>query len=396
MRIKSCVSKWVAGFALVLALSPVGRDVRGEGDGSTKPPTHHDHKAEFLKLCDLACDELNKEITPFEEKHRTVVEAQTHHVPFFEDSYTVRALVVAYDITGKKEYLDACRHWADRVVALQEKMTPAGAYYLNYGGAARQPGATSGDWWVADSGSVAMGILAMAVRATDKAEKDRYLHSVKSFARLVIDKFVSKDGGITDGLWSHYDGPWWCSSATFSAALYRLYDETGDPQYLKVATGATDWLLTHDFRKTEPPAWDAMGGAPGVVFYCGESYATALKCLGPADPRRKAVAGQVALMSQWMNDNQQGRGAKSTWDYCKESTYMAGLPYLMHVFARELPENAGLDQAADEELHYVHGLLFENGDPPLSLVETWELMSWAMMSYAEKLSPGSLFRSSTR
>jgi hypothetical protein len=48
-----------------------------------------------------------------------------------------------------------------------------------------------------------------------------------------------------------------------------------------------------------------------------------------------------------MKENQQGRGAASKWNYLKESTYMGGLPYLMYVFARELPENAGLDQAAD-------------------------------------------------
>lgn len=357
-------------------------------------PPQPDDKAQFLKLCDLARAELSKDITPYEERYRTVVEPKTHHVPFFEDSYAVRALAVAYDLTGNQTYLDACRRWADRVIPLQAKMVPAGAYYLNYGGSARQPGATTGDWWVADSGSVAMGVLATAVRADNKEQRDRYLNSVKSFARLVIDNYVRKDGGVSDGIWPHYDGSWWCSTATFSAALYLLYDETGDPQYLTVATRATDWLLAHDFRKTEPPAWDAMGGAPGVVFYCGESHATALRCLPAADPRRQAVAAQIRLMLQWMKENQQGRGAASRWNYRKESTYMGGLPYLMYVFARQLPEHAGLDQAADQELRYIYGLLYRHGDPPVSLVETWELLSWAMMSYAEKLNPGSLFRNS--
>jgi hypothetical protein len=351
---------------------------------------------EFLKLCDMACEELNKEITPFEERQRTVVEPNTHHVPFFEDSYGVRALCVAYDMTGKKAYLDACQHWADRVVAYQEKMTPKGAYYLNYAGGARQPGGTSGQWWVADSGSVALGILATAVRTADEQQKQRYVDSVKSFATLVIDNYVSKDGGIQNGLWATYSGPWWCSSATFSTAAYLLYAETGDPQCLKVATGATDWLLRHDFRKTDPPAWDAMGGSPAVVFYCGESHAIALKCLPPADPRRKALAAQVALMVQWMQENQQGRGAKSQLNYLKEATYMAGIPCLMYAFAEALPEHPNLSQAADQELDYVHGLLWKNGPPQLSLLETWELTTWAMMSYAEKLRPGALYRTSRR
>ena len=81
-----------------------------------------DAKARFLKLCDLAVAELNKEIVPFEERHRKTKEPKTHHVPFFEDSYAIRALCVAYDMTGNKAYLDACHRWADRVVALQSKM----------------------------------------------------------------------------------------------------------------------------------------------------------------------------------------------------------------------------------------------------------------------------------
>lgn len=372
----------------VAASSPCCRFASAEEKASPSPAPA-EFRDEFLNLCDMARDELNKEITPYDETYRTVVEPKTHHMPFFEDAYAVRALAVAYDITGKQPYLDACKHWADRVIALQEKMTPKGAYYLNYG---RAPGATSGDWWVADSGSVAMAILATAARVTDKAEKDRYLNSVKSFAKLVLDNYVSKDGGITDGLWSHYDGPWWCSTATFSAAAYLLYDETGDPQYLKTATGGTDWLAAHDFRKNDPPAWDAMGGSPGVVFYIGESHAVALGHRAPDDARRKAVAAQVAQMSQWMKDNQQGRGAKNDLNYLKGATYMAGLPYLMYAFAGQLPEHRDLDQAGDQELRYVHGLLFKSGNPPVSLVETWEVMTWAMMSYAERLCPGALFR----
>ena len=244
----------------------------GGGHDAT-PPAPAEFRDAFLNLCDAACKEFAKEITPFEEKHRTVVEPETHHAPFFEDAYGVRALAVAYDITGKPEYLSACQHWANRVITLQEKMTPKGAYYLNYG---RPPGATSGDWWVADSGSVAMGILATAARTTDQTDKDRYLDSVKSFAQLVLDHYIAKDGGVTDGLWSHYDGPWWCSTATFSAAAYLLYDQTGDPRYLKVARDGTDWLVAHDFRRNDPPAWDVMGGMPGVVFYIGESHAIAL------------------------------------------------------------------------------------------------------------------------
>ena len=134
-----------------------------------------DEKAEFLRLCDLAVVELNKEITPF--LNHGDADPQTHHVPFFEDSYAVRALAVAYDMTGKNEYLAACQHWCDRVLDYQAQMIPKGAYYLNYG---RRPGEDQGDWWVADSGSVGMGVLATAVRTRDPAVKQKYLDSLRA------------------------------------------------------------------------------------------------------------------------------------------------------------------------------------------------------------------------
>ena len=49
----------------------------------------HDEKAEFFRLCDLAVIELSKEITPF--LGHSDKDPKTHHVPFFEDSYAVRA-----------------------------------------------------------------------------------------------------------------------------------------------------------------------------------------------------------------------------------------------------------------------------------------------------------------
>ena len=47
-----------------------------------KPQQDADDKAEFIKLCDLACEELNKEITPFRESYRKTPDPKTHHVPF--------------------------------------------------------------------------------------------------------------------------------------------------------------------------------------------------------------------------------------------------------------------------------------------------------------------------
>ena len=207
--------------------------------GQAQQPAQGDFKAHFLRLCDLARKELDKPFTPFEERNRANADPATHHAPFFEDSHAVRALAVAYDMTGKREYLDTCRRWSDRMIAYQDKMIPKGAYYLNY---YRQPGDTKDQWFSSDAASVGMAVLATAVRANDKAEQDRYLDSVKAFAKLVADKYI-KDGGITDGIWTPFDGPWWASTAICGEMFLLLYEETGDEQYRKLGVDAAGWLL---------------------------------------------------------------------------------------------------------------------------------------------------------
>ena len=346
-----------------------------------------DEKAEFLRLCDLAVVELNKEITPF--LNHGDADPQTHHVPFFEDSYAVRALAVAYDMTGKNEYLAACQHWCDRVLDYQAQMIPKGAYYLNYG---RRPGEDQGDWWVADSGSVGMGVLATAVRTREPAVKQKYLDSLRRFARLVIDNYVTEDGGITDGIWSAHNGPWWCSTATFGSLLYLLAEETGDAEYRRVVERAIQWTIAHDFREATPISFKE--NPAGAVFYTFEFYATALTLVKPGTPERDTALAQVAAAAQWWAENQQGRDAKSSLNYLGDATYMGGMPYLMYSLARQLPAQRNLSPEADRELRYLAGLLLKNGEPSLSNIYAWELTTWTLVSYAEKLSPGSLCRSS--
>ncbi len=343
-------------------------------------------KETFLQMCDRACSELGKDITPFEEKYRDTPDPQTHHTPFFEDAYAVRALCAAYDMTGKRQYLDTCRHWADRVVAFQDRMIPKGAYYLNY---FREPGKEQDDWFVADSGSIGAGVLAVAVRADGK-DKERYLDSAKAYAKLVLDNYTGKDGGITDGIWSAFDGQWWCSTATFGTFLMHLSAETRDPQYRKAGLRALDWLAHQDMRKAEHISFEES--APGVVFYCGEFFATALHCL-EADECKDALP-QIEVALKWLGENQKGRGAATRWDYLKEATYMSGMPYIMYLLAQKPTQHQELNAAADQELNYVAALLSNPDTPDLTHLTTWELTCWAMLSLAEKLEPGAVLRTS--
>jgi rhamnogalacturonyl hydrolase YesR len=94
-------------------------------------------------------------------------------------------LAVAYDMTGKQEYLDTCRRWSDRMIDYQNQMIPKGAYYLNY---FRKPGQIEEMWFISDASSEAMGVLATAVRCTQQADRDRYLNSVKLYADVVMEE----------------------------------------------------------------------------------------------------------------------------------------------------------------------------------------------------------------
>ena len=357
--------------------------------GRAQQPAPVDFKAHFLRLCDMACKELDKPFTPFDERDRANVDPATHHAPFFEDSHAVRALAVAYDMTGKRAYLDTCRRWSDRMIAYQARMIPKDAYYLNY---YRRPGDRKEQWFSSDAASVGMAVLATAVRSTDRAERERYLGSVKAFARLVADKYL-KDGGITDGIWTPFDGPWWASTAICGELFLLLYEETGDEQCRKIGVDAAHWLLKTDFRDARPITMKERPS--GIVFYDFGFYAVALKYLPANSPPRKTLLAQISEMLQWLDANQIGRGGKPAWAYSDDShTDMTGLPLLMYSFARQLPEHRGLTAEADRELRYVDGLILGKGELPLSQLNVWELVSWGMLSYAEKLSPGTLFRGS--
>ena len=340
----------------------------------------------FLTFCDLAAAELNKEITRFADRDNA--DPATHHMPFFEDAHAVRALAVAYDMTGEQKYLDACRRWSDKIIEYQSRMIPAGAYYMNH---SRAPGEDQGQWNVADSGSIAMGVLATAIRCDNPTEKAKYLDSVKAFTRLVMENYVGPEGGISNGLWPVYNGQWWCSTATFGTMAFVLYEETGEKKYLKVAKGALDWMTHQDFREVKPITFQQRPS--GIIFYCFELYATGLKYLKQGSRQYERAIRQIDLALDWMARNQKTRGANVP-DYLVRNVDMAGLPYLMYAFARQLPQYRGLTGPAECELQYIGDLLLRDGTPNVSRLMVWEVMTWGMMSYAERLSPQAMHRSS--
>ena len=329
--------------------------------------TNAEFRAQFFQLCDLAAvkvrDEHNK-------------------VPFFVDSYAVRALCVACDMTGNTNYLDACRDWSERMVKYQEQMIPPGAYYMHYN---RKPGETNGDWYSADSSSIGMAVLATAVRCNG-AEQKRFLGSAKNFADLAIKNYVRPSGGVSDGLWHQSSNEWWCSSGIFGSFLFNLYANTGDRHYLKTALGVTDWLDNWDLTKDQPFPLSQQG--PAMIFYVMENYSAGWPYIEKDKAIKPTALAKVNWCFDWILEQQQKPVAESQWPPTKGWGMKAGgLPFHEYVFARYLPEDQKLAAAGDREISKFAAIVFA-GKP-----EPTQLSMFMLMSYAERMSPGAIYRS---
>lgn len=130
----------------------------GCGDGNQNPYTDS-----FLARSTKIAYELGKPTTPASSDASNT----THHVPFFEDAIGVSSISTAYRITHNPLYLNAIRNWANRMITYQEQMIPSGAYVNNYS-FTRKPGESVGDWYVADSSTIAQAI----VRTSQLVDRD--------------------------------------------------------------------------------------------------------------------------------------------------------------------------------------------------------------------------------
>ena len=324
-------------------------------------------RQQFFKLCDLAANKVKDE---------------NSKGPFFVDSYAVRALCVAYDMTGNTNYLDACTAWSERMVRYQEQMVPRGAYYMHYN---RKPGETNGDWYSADSSSIGMAVLATSVRCHG-AQQKRFVDSAKNFADLVIKNYVQPSGGVSDGLWSKSSDAWWCSSGIFGSLAFRLYAEMGDERYLHAGLGAVDWLNRLDLAADQPFPLSQQG--PAMLMYVMESYSAGWPYIAKDVARKQAALAKVSWCFNWIAEQQSKPLAQRTWPPTKGwGMKFGGLPFHQYIFSQYLPADGKLVAAGDAEMRQLAGIVFADQPPKLT-----QLPMFLLMSYAERLDPGAIYR----
>jgi hypothetical protein len=326
-----------------------------------------DFRANFFKLCDLAAAKVSHD--------------NSKGGPYFVDSYGVRALCVAYDMTGNTNYLDACRAWSHRMVGFQNEMTPRGAYYMHYN---RKPGEKTNDWYAADSSSIGMAVLATAVRCHGHEQK-LFLKSAKTFANLVLKNYVKPSGGVSDGLWSKSNDAWWCSSGLFGSFMFNLYANTGDKHYLKTALGVTDWLNHLDLTADQPFPLSQQG--PAMIMYVMENYSSGWPYIAKDDDIKQAATDKVSWCFDWIHGQQQKLMGERDWPpTIGWGMKFGGLPFHEYVFARYLSEDQYF-AAGDAEMQRLTPVVFTDNPPQMT-----QLPFFMLMSYAERLDPGDIYR----
>jgi len=360
-----------------------------------------DLKAKFLRICDVAV----RNIQLPERKYSSDMPARK--APFYSDSYVVRALAAAYDLTGREDYLTAIKTWSDKMITNQEKMIPKGAYYMNYG---RVPFASSGDWYVADCGEIAMGVLATAVRCVNPLERGRYLRSAETYANLVLDNFLGPNGGIVNGHWPDFSGEWWASAAYMGPLFFRLHEETGDGRYLDAGLNIVYWFVNLESLRSaskdpkfvsfnapdegNPYPTKPKQSAGGIlnqlhVYNAGSPYIFS-KNLEIEKPARK----EIAFFEKWCRENLLGKGESGTfkkYDSRKEKVggKFGAIPFQIYCLTRNGIFSQDMARIADQELQRIVSQIFEEPE-----ILTSELVGFAMVSMAERISPGSVLRKS--
>lgn len=318
----------------------------------------------FLKLCDTASEEILQH------------DALRNKKAFYIDSYIIRALAVAYDMTAKEKYLNACRQWSDKMITFQEKMIPRGIYYMNYG---RRPFEKSGKCYSADNGCIAMGVLATAVRCKNVMEKERYVKSVEQFARLVERNFIGPNGGIVNAYWPIYKGEWWCSSGTVGALFFLLYKETGESEYLNAGVNDIRWLNAQNLDTIGPLTLAEQG--PSLPMYVFEAYTTGLPYIMKDVSLRKAARKQFSWLLKWATAYDfKGKGQ---W----ESKY-GGLPYHLLSLGKNTA-NSQMVKIGDKKLLEILPLVERDTEAVIS-----QFCAFSLLSLAEAIVPNGICRSS--
>ena len=195
--------------------------------------------------------------------------------PVFEESYGVRAALLADKVLGIGRVREVALAFCDRALLFQG-LVETDMYYMGYGNNVNAEGVPCCSC-VADASSTAMAIVETVQTHPDAPKAAAYLQSVRRFADYVLATYLTREGVIGVGILSHQPNPWkqyWCANSLFACVLIGLAEITREERYLDAALSPLEYLARYEYRSTGDRQWDLS--PTEMVFYAAEGILAGL------------------------------------------------------------------------------------------------------------------------
>ncbi|MGH7939593.1 MAG: hypothetical protein ACREFR_00790, partial [Limisphaerales bacterium] len=161
---------------------------------------------------------------------------------------------------------------------------------------------------------------------------------------------------------------------------------TGDKHYLKTALGVTDWLNHLDLTMDQPFPLSQQG--PAMLMYVMESYSAGWPYIREDKEIGRAARAKVSWCFNWIQEQQQKPLDDRQWPPTVGwGMKFGGLPFHQYVFSRYFGGDRYISLGDAEMRRLAPMALAENAS------HLTQLPFFMLMSYAERLDPGDIYRS---
>lgn len=313
--------RWTCGFVLILNGAAVADENR---DDLLTPELR-------AKLTDYLAD-INQWIMTLDVGSGTLKNTKDTNTSVFINGNLARVLMASYRIDKRQAWLDEALRWCDGFCAQQERTTtsdgrPAG-FWSDLG-----PGKNI---YFGDGGTAATA-LAMGYRFAPEERKPVYLAALENMARFVMhgcemdpqgkgraatSSWIIAEGPDQGALGcGYYAGhlsvlPYTISTATTGGAFFAsLYAISPKPEYQRIASAATGWLL-----KTRKPDGEIIYTLDGqiettwpldTITYCTEAFVATDTCLADKEFKSR-LHKEIKPTVQWLLARQNADGSWGT------------------------------------------------------------------------------------
>ncbi len=224
----------------------------------------------------------------------------------FQQTHAIRAMLGAHRVRPRKIYLQTAKDWADMTLRMQGTQGHPARYNMGYGLQIRK--GIPRKWYVADCGTIALGLLDVATFLRDRDPmRARLIDSTRRFADYIIETWTLADGSFTLGFDEFKclnKKAYHCANAQSNLFLWPLAEVSGEPAYAEQALKTTRWLAE----------WDEYDcGYYGCTVhnraYNGESMLVSLAYMPPGEKalRKSVVANLRRHVAGWAGE-QFGKG----------------------------------------------------------------------------------------